>query len=102
MFQHGYRLDSDLCTHPSIIYQEQEAPNTSIVSLLPPSAKTEGHKLLHLLDFKTRNVHAADDVGEKRNHVIIAHCHVGNDFLQGDLLYRMILILLSTAVQLEA
>lgn len=57
---------------------------------------------LHLLDLETRYVHASDYVREEGDHVVVAHGHVGNNLLESDLLDRMVLVLLSAAVQLEA
>jgi hypothetical protein len=56
----------------------------------------------HLLNFQARNVHAGNNIWEQRNHVIVAHGHVGDNLLKRDLLAREVLLLLSAAVQLEA
>lgn len=58
--------------------------------------------LLHFLDFETRDVHAANDIGKEGDHVVVAHGHVGNDLFQGDFLDRVVLVLLAAAVELEA
>ena len=45
-------------------------------------------------------MHACDDIWEETNHIIVAHGHVGYDLLEGDLLRRVILVFLASAVQL--
>ena len=59
------------------------------------------HRNQHLLDLQARNFHTANNIREQGHHIIVAHGHVGHNFLEGDLLGRMVLVLLSTARQLE-
>ena len=58
--------------------------------------------VLHLLDLQTLNVHTSNDVGEQSDHVVVAHRHVGDDFLERNLLRRIAFVLLASAIQLEA
>ena len=56
---------------------------------------------LHLLNLQALQMHATDDVGEERHHVVITHSHIGDNLLERNLLARIVFVLLSTAVQLE-
>lgn len=49
----------------------------------------------HLLDLEYWYLHAANDIGKKRDHVIVAHGHVGDNLLQSSLLGYVILVLLA-------
>lgn len=40
----------------------------------------------HLLDLESGDHHALDYVGEEGGHVVVAHGHVCDDLLEGDLL----------------
>jgi hypothetical protein len=67
--------------HPGIVDQEEET---------------------HLFDLKVWDVHAADNIGKQGDHIVVAHGHVGNNLLEGDLLGGEVLVLLAAAIQLEA
>ena len=54
----------------------------------------------HLLDLQARYLHTANNVREKRYHIIVAHGHIGHDLLEGNLLYRIVLVLFASTVQL--
>ena len=55
----------------------------------------------HLLDLQAMYLHAANDIREQGHHIIVAHGHIGHNLLEGDFLGCMVLVLLSTAIQLE-
>ncbi len=57
---------------------------------------------LHFLDFSGLDLHAIDDIWKECHHVVIAHCHVCDDLLEGVLLEGVIFVLLSSARQLLA
>lgn len=46
-------------------------------------------------------MHAGDDIGEKRNHIVVTHRHVGNNLLEGDLFAGEVLVFFAAAVELE-
>ena len=47
-------------------------------------------------------MHAANNVREEGDHVVVAHGHVCDNLLEGRLLCREVLVLLAAAVELEA
>lgn len=50
----------------------------------------------HLLNLQAGNVHAADDIGKQRDHVVVAHGHVGDNLLEGNLLAMVGLVLFAS------
>ena len=54
-----------------------------------------GHS--HFLDFQALYLHAIDNIRKQRDHIVVAHCHVGDDSLQRDLLRRVVLVFSSAA-----
>lgn len=55
---------------------------------------------VHLLYLQTWQIHTADNIWKQSNHIIIAHCHVGNDLLESNLLGGVILVLFASANKL--
>lgn len=98
--QRNFRLS------PGIVDEKQKAPENPdghqptrnfILRILPPPWSA-----LHLLDLEAWNRHAIDNVGKQRDHVIVAHRHVGHNLLQGDLLRGKVLVLLVPKLELLA
>lgn len=51
--------------------------------------------LLHFLDFKYRDLHTSHDVRKEGDHIVVAHRHVGDDFLERIFLSGMVFVLLA-------
>lgn len=62
----------------------------------------QGGVSIHLFDLQTRYLHTADNVRKEGHHVVIAHCHVGNDLLESNLLRGVVLVFLPSAVELQS
>lgn len=65
-------------------------------------ARTRKTYYIHFLDLQAWNLHTANNIGEQSYHVVVAHGHVGHDLLEGNLLGRVILVLLTTTVELQS
>jgi hypothetical protein len=47
-------------------------------------------------------LHAVDDIWKKRDHVVVAHRHIGDDALQRNLLDCMVFVPLSSSIQFSS
>lgn len=86
----------------SLAWYERNSEETK--STCHKSTSFLGKTLLisHLLDLQHRNLHASNDIWKKCYHIIVAHSHVCDNFLQGRLFGDMILVLLAIVLKLRS
>lgn len=47
-------------------------------------------------------MHTCDDVREEGYHIVVTHCHVGDNLFERNLLCGIVLVFLTAAIELEA
>lgn len=56
---------------------------------------------IHLFNLPVVNLHTIDHIRKKRNHIVVTHGHIGNNFFESDLLGSMILVFLDPITELQ-